>query len=391
MNRSSPFLDATFNDIEERKAKSSNRVLKAGSRSQSTGRVPSIKVEDENQIKQAYQNQTSLVPAQPAPYHRNETNDLSDGCTTDQAKSLRSFPDPLEMPGSFTANLCAHCDLEVRPILTLTLRNAVSRAHGPTRQLLRHFEVGLNGVEGIVYGEVVMQETISWKKRVREPRLGKLGFSKKGDGAYSKELDLAQRAAGWGQGRWLFFGVKCKQMPEQESKSVGRWFCFGAPIEAVEQLPSIKQLVTIKGSKDSLGNDIPVKAVKCNRLTHRFSLGGAACMDRWDGTEQWEDDVFDDIHNAMANVGLIVESLHLVEKQLRVSSPHNNKAEAPNNSSATEPQSSMRASARSVTTDSNQAAELDGPDETQAKRKRSSAPDLSRDKSTGPKRRVVSF
>ena len=378
------FLDATFNDSQKSKAKSSSQILKASSGSWNTGGVPSIKIEDENQVIQAYHNHTDtgFVPSQRSVYHHNNSNDQSDGFIADQTKSLKSFPNLLEMSGSFTATLCAHWDLEVRPILTLTLRNTVSRAHSPTKRLLRHFEVGLDDVEGIVYGEVVMQETISWKKRVREPRLGKLGFSKTGDGAYSKELDLAQRAAGWGQGRWLFFGVKFKQVSEKESKSAGTWFCFGAPIEAVEKLPWTKQLVAIRGGKDSFGNNVPVETVECTRLINRFSLGGAACMDRWDGTDQWEDDVFGDIHNAMANVGLIVESLHL-EKKLSSSSPHD--------AAAPEAEDSIRASARSLTGGSNPVVASDGSDETQAKRKRSSAPDLPRDKSTSPKRRVVSF
>ena len=390
------FLDATFDDFQERKVLLRSRIVKANSGSSSNAEVvPSrtTKLEATLQACQSLES-SSLATSHQQANHQNNDSNWPDGGIAAHTEGLTSFPDPLKMSGSFTATLCAHEDFRVSPVLTLTLRDVVSPLHSPTKPrciLLRHFEVGLDGVEGIVHGQVIMQETISWKKRIREPRLGKLGLSKLGDGGYSKELDRAQRAAGWGQGRWLFFGVKFKPTRKDDSKSAGRWFCFGAPIEAVERLPSTEQLVMISGGGHSSGNDEPLNTLKCKRLSNRFSLGGAGCMDHWYGEEQWEDSVFGNIHNAMANVGLLVESLHPEPERAMHGTPLHDIPEPAHVVPATEGPGSTRASAREMTCNSTEVVAVDRPDESQVKRKRSSAAAPPRERSTEAKRRVLSF
>lgn len=223
------------------------------------------------------------------------------------------FPIPIEMLGSFTAAVCGYPDLQVSPLLSLTLKDVVPPMHTPTAKrciLLRHFEVGLDEVEGIIIGEVNIPESPYWT-RMREERLGKLGHDKTGDNEWSRELVQKQRQSGWGQGKWLFFGVKFKQSTNAQNEKTSKWFCFGAPVEAVEQRPLTEQYVEIGGGKDGLGGDIPTHKELFARQSTLFCLGGKACIDLWDGAEDWDNGLFSEISNAMANVGLLVETLHL--------------------------------------------------------------------------------
>ena len=224
-----------------------------------------------------------------------------------------SFPDPLDMPGSFTAAICECPDFETKPLLSLTLKDVVPPTHSPTTPrcvLLRQFEIGLDGVEGIIVGEVNIPESTYWTNRVREARLGKLGYSKLSDGAYSNDLEQKQRRNGWGQGKWVFFGVKFKQSIKEKGRKTGKWLCFGAPVEAVEKQPSTEQDIEIGGGKDEFGKDVPAHTKTFVRESTRFSLGGTACMDLWEGAKEWDNGIFSEVSNAMANVGLVVETLH---------------------------------------------------------------------------------
>lgn len=223
------------------------------------------------------------------------------------------FPDPSGMPGSFTAAVCGYPDFQVSPLLSLTLKDVVPPMHTPTAQrciLLRHFEVGLDEVEGIITGEVNIPESLYWT-RMREERLGKLGHDKTRDNEWTKELVQKQRQNGWGQGKWLFFGVKLKQSTNAQEEGTSKWFCFGVPVEAVEQRPLTEQYVEIGGGTNGLGKEIPTHKELFARQSILFCLGGKACIDLWDSAEDWDNGVFGEISNAMANVGLLVETLHL--------------------------------------------------------------------------------
>lgn len=245
--------------------------------------------------------------------HAGQLDDKLKGAIPQYATEELYFPNPLSMPGSFTAAVCGYPDFEIIPLLSLTLKDVVPPMHTPTAQrciLLHHFEVGLDEVEGIITGEVNIPESLNWGK-MREERLGKLGHDKTGDNEWRKELVQQQRRNGWGQGNWLFFGVKLKQSTNAQGEKTSRWFCFGAPVEAVEEKPLTEQYVEIGGGKDGLGRDIPTHKELFARQSTLFCLGGKACIDLWDGAEEWDNGVFSEISNATANVGLLVETLHL--------------------------------------------------------------------------------
>lgn len=226
---------------------------------------------------------------------------------------LLVFPDPLRMPGSFTASLCERPHFEVKYLLSLTMKDVTPPTNSPTTQrciLLRHFEVGLDGIEGIVSGEVIVPETAEWMD-MRIARLGALGYEKTGEGAYNKRLEQEQRRAGWGKGKWLFFGVKYRQDEKEQRLGEGRWLCFGSPVEAFEEKPATEQYIEIGGAKQSSGETAPIHEEAFIRESVQLSLGGKPCMDIWDGMDEWDDGVLDEIYNAMANVSLIVETLRL--------------------------------------------------------------------------------
>ena len=227
-------------------------------------------------------------------------------------------PQPQNMPNTLTEAICNYMPLEAKPILTLTLERVDSPVPSPTDQrciLLKHFEVGLDGVEGLCQGTAKIPEN-SEVTAERERRVGKIGTFKDGDGGFYKALkSVQQKEQQYGKGYWYFFGVKFKQTSkERKLRRGGKWLLFGAPIEAVYHL-DIKKMeenvtVLLGGGVDKSGTTM--KPFKANfKRTHTlFSRGGVAPMDIWQGGEDWDDGVFKEIRAAMANNGLRVGFLY---------------------------------------------------------------------------------
>ena len=223
------------------------------------------------------------------------------------------FPDPQSMSGSFTDTICQYKDLTVKPVLALTLKDVTPLMHVPSNErcvLLKHFEVGLDGVEALVAGEVVIPESTFWEKNVREDRLGKLGSLKTGRGGYSKELEDHQRRCRHGEGRWMFFGIKFMQSHKQMKKGKGKWGCFGAPLEAVQRFGAIEEEVCVGGE-----NDVPGHFERFLRTNVKLAAGGVPCMDLWEGAKDWDDGVWMDVRKAMANTCLVVNTLYQTKEQ----------------------------------------------------------------------------
>ena len=227
-------------------------------------------------------------------------------------------PRPENMPNTLTEAICSYIPLEAKSILTLTLERVDSPVPSPTDQrciLLKHFEVGLDGVEGLCQGTARIPETPEVTAE-RERRVGKLGTFKQGDGGFYKSLKRAQqKEQQYGKGYWYFFGVKFKQTgKERKLRKGGKWFLFGAPIEAVYHLDikRSQENVNIKlgGGFDKFGKVHQPYYANFKRTHTLFSRGGAAPMDIWLGGEDWDDGVFKDIKAAMANNGLRVGFLY---------------------------------------------------------------------------------
>ena len=228
-------------------------------------------------------------------------------------------PRPEMMPNTLTEAICNYIPLEAKPILTLTLERIDPPVPSPRDQrciLLKHFEIGLDGVEGLCQGTARIPET---PERIaeRERRVGKIGTFKQGDGGFYRSLKSAQQKdQQYGKGYWYFFGVKFKQTgKEKKLRRGGKWLLFGAPIEAVYHLDIKKSqedvTVMIGGGADKSGTVIKPFEANFKRTHTLFSRGGLAPMDIWPGGEDWDDCVFKDIRAAMANNGLRVGFLYV--------------------------------------------------------------------------------
>lgn len=262
-----------------------------------------------------------------------------------KAPRLRNppVPQPLNMPDSITKALCSHA-VQAYPILSLTLVDQNPLMSAPMRPravLLHHFEVGLDGVEALCHGQVKTKET----KEVlyeREKRVQQMRTLKKGDGGFYHALKTEQESKGYGQGWWVFYGVKFKQTPkEKKCRKGGKWMCFALPIEAQSPMSVAKRAgsmeVTLGGGKwppysfmgfllDDLrrqlanrppmtgkgrcGKEMPKRKANTKRVSSLFSRGGVAPMDIWQGGEDWEDGVFEDIKRAMAKFSLRISFLY---------------------------------------------------------------------------------
>lgn len=230
----------------------------------------------------------------------------------------RPVPQPEKMPNSLTEAICSYIPLEAKSILTLTLERVDPPVISPIDQrciLLKHFEIGLDGIEGLCQGTVRIPETPEMTAE-RERRVGKLGTFKQEDGGFYTSLKCAQRKEQqYGKGYWFFFGVKFKQTgKERKLREGGKWLLFGAPIEAISHL-DIKRSqenvsIMLGGGVDKSGTVINPFKANFKRTHTLFSRGGLAPMDIWPGGEDWDDEVFKDIRAAMANNGLRVGFLY---------------------------------------------------------------------------------
>ena len=227
-------------------------------------------------------------------------------------------PQPHNMPNTLTEAICNYMPLEAKPILTLTLERVDPPVPAPTDQrciLLKHFEVGLDGVEGLCQGTAKIPEN-SEVTADRERRVGKIGTFKDGDGGFYRALKSAQqKEQQYGKGYWYFFGVKFKQTSkERKLRRGGKWLLFGAPIEAVYHLDIKKRqenvTISLGGGVDKSGTTIKPFKADFKRTHTLFSRGGVAPMDIWQGGEDWDDGVFKEIRAAMANNGLRVGFLY---------------------------------------------------------------------------------
>lgn len=229
-----------------------------------------------------------------------------------------SVPDPIKMPNTFTNAICHQQQLHIRPILTLTLKDTTPAMHLVTskrNELLLHLEIGLDGVEAMCQGQFTIDESSYWKLNVREKRLGKLGTLKSGVGGHSKRLEEDQIQKGLGQGLWIFFGIRFKQSGKEKRKGKGgKWACFGIPLEACSGISCQSETAVIGGGSDGEGIEVAKTSVKVERMECRFSSGGIACMDLWQGAEEWEGGVWSKIKTAMANNGLAISFLTVMEE-----------------------------------------------------------------------------
>ena len=258
-------------------------------------------------------------PADTATCQGNDDDDSTSNKANVKPKKTRNpvVPLPDNMPGDFTEVLCNYNNLNVGQILTLTLEDVDPLMTAPMHKrnvLLHHFEVGLDGVEGMFSGTVTIPESPDMKLE-REKRLQELGTVKKGQGGYSQALKKEQTANSHGKGIWLFCAVKFKQTAkEKRNRKMAKWLCLGAPVEACSILekPEMQEFVpvTIGGGKNRSGKEAREYRVILRRSRNILCKGGIAPMDIWPGGDDWEDGVFQAVRESMANNGLRMSFLY---------------------------------------------------------------------------------
>lgn len=283
------------------------------------------------------------------------------------SRNYLRFPDPHKMAGSFTDAVCQYENLTVKPILALTFRDVTPLMHLPNRErciLLKHFEVGLDSVEGLVAGEVVIPESPFWRKHVREDRLGKLGTLKIGSGGHSKELEDHQRRCRYGEGRWIFFGIKFRQSLMEMKKGKGKWCCFGAPLEAIQRFDAVEEQIPVGGGENAQGGHIPIHTETFFRTNIKLSSGGVPCMDLWEGAKDWDGGLWVDVYKAMANNCLVVNTLYQTREQKGMKPLASSSKTTQQQHDRCSPQD--KANARSP----NPISRMDGAAESQVERKR---------------------
>ena len=225
----------------------------------------------------------------------------------------RLVPDPQAMPGTLTEALCNWHHLLAKPLLALTLEDITTSIVNPHQQmciLLHHFEVGLDGVEAIVRGYVQIPETIE-RKQQREERLQKLGMRKSGDGGFSGALKRAQQDKTYGQGLWVFYGIRFKRTSrEKEFEKPARWLCIGVPREACNKLRvpvgHDSEVVMLGGGLSGSGSKTDRYKARMTRKYLLMCKGGIAPIDAWEEAEDWKEGLLQKVRAAMANNGLRV-------------------------------------------------------------------------------------
>lgn len=224
-------------------------------------------------------------------------------------------PDLTKMPGTFTSAICHQREFLVIPVLAISLIATTPPMHSPkarSRVLLAHFEVGLDGVEALCQGQVTIYESSNWKREVREKRVGKLGTVKTGKGGHSERLEEEQTRRGMGKGDWFFWGIRFRQSGKERKKGKeGKWACFGLPVEATSCPKRLETCTAVVGGGvDNAGNEVEKFPATMKRTTLRLSTGGVACMDLWQGGEQWEDGLWGKVRQSMAHNGLETITLY---------------------------------------------------------------------------------
>lgn len=220
---------------------------------------------------------------------------------------ILSVPDPMMMPGTFTSAICHQQDFKVAPLLTLTLREATPLVEYPATQrseILFHFEVGLDSVEALCQGLVMIDDCSYWDENSPEPQYSQ---------GPSNEMEQYQINKGDGhEGWWVFFGVRFRQTEKDGQKGKGGgWACFGFPRDLCSRITNNTEVTTYGGGCDSGGISVPQQLAKVQRTEFRAAMGGIACMDLWPkaGEWDWEDGVWSKVRLAMAKNSLSMSFL----------------------------------------------------------------------------------
>ena len=222
------------------------------------------------------------------------------------------FPDPENMPGSFTNALCQLTQFVVQPCISLTLTDEEESQHDAKQsmsKMLHHFEIGLDGVEGIIRGQVAIPASREWTQ-MADQRLNPLHSIIQGVNRQHARSAASPDLEGYTRPVWVFFGIKFKQSGKEKKKGSGRWVCFGAPAESFRRCDG----GDVQHRVIPLGLQCPeeqpfIRRAHVSRLSVRMSAGGPGCMDLYKGAEDYADGLWEMVQQKMGRVDLGVTVL----------------------------------------------------------------------------------
>ena len=222
------------------------------------------------------------------------------------------FPDPENIPGSFTNALCQLTQFLVQPCISLTLTDEETSPHDAKQsisKMLHHFEIGLDGVEGIIRGQVAISVSREWTQ-MADQRLNPLHSIIQGVNGQHSRLAASPDLEGYARPVWVFFGIKFKQSGKEKKKGSGKWVCFGAPAESFRRCDG----GDVQHKVIPLGLQCPeeepfIRRVHVSRLSVRMSAGGSGCMDLYKGAEDYAEGLWERVQQKMGRVELGVTVL----------------------------------------------------------------------------------
>lgn len=191
------------------------------------------------------------------------------------------------MPKSFTNAIRQETHFAVKPCLSMTFldkEQTLQEASHNQSTLIRHFEVGLDGVPGIVHGQVFAPSSENWM-RTFENRLNHLDSIMHDSGGHDQQFEGNQDVQGYGQGLWISFGIKFGKSGKDSKKS--RWMCFGAPAKTFRRCKGPQDHLSVFHFNQQKG--VVSRVFNIFKKSVRMSAGRPACMDLYEGSEVHED------------------------------------------------------------------------------------------------------
>lgn len=135
--------------------------------------------------------------------------------------------------GPLTEALCQASDLRVTPISELIFENVDTDMTAPNKRrqdLLRHLEVGLDGVKAMVQGQAYFGHHMGQSQAAQSPQLAPHIQQTAACIATRDSMNSCTCQCV----TWIFFGILFDQLVEEGNQIPSHWICLGVPERATE-------------------------------------------------------------------------------------------------------------------------------------------------------------
>ena len=143
-----------------------------------------------------------------------------------------SDPEFSPVNGPLTESLCQASDLRVTPVSNLTFENIDTAMTAPERSrqiLIRHLEIGVEGVEAIVQGQAYFGHEINQSRSAPSSDDASLQQIAARNATRSLIDSCACQSV-----TWTFFGILFGQWVEEGNQIPSHWICLGVPEKATD-------------------------------------------------------------------------------------------------------------------------------------------------------------